>query len=120
MKIRDFLSSKWCRGAFNPEVQAAIARGVPKWRRRIRNTGLLEKSGQLWVALTGKGTSKREKVLIAGALLYLMTPLDVVSDLVPLVGWLDDLGVAGWVLGYLSRKMDVPSGAVPDPGREPR
>ena len=73
MKISDFLSSKWCRKALTPEAQAAIVRGLPGWRRRIRNAGILEKSGQLWRALTGQGTSNKEKVLIAGALLYLMT-----------------------------------------------
>ena len=101
MKISDFLSSKWCRKALTPEAQAAIVRGLPGWRRRIRNAGILEKSGQLWRALTGQGTSNKEKVLIAGALLYLMTPVDAIPDLVPVVGWLDDLGVAGLVLGYL-------------------
>jgi uncharacterized membrane protein YkvA (DUF1232 family) len=116
MKISDFLGSKWCRQALKPEVQAAIAQGLPEWRRRIRNAGILEKSGQLWQALTGSGTSRKEKVLIAGALLYLMTPLDAVPDLVPLVGWLDDLGVAGLVLGYLSRRIEAPDG--PDSGRE--
>ena len=116
MKISDFLSSMWCRKALTPEAQAAIVRGLPGWRRRIRNAGILEKSGQLWRALTGQGTSNKEKVLIAGALLYLMTPVDAIPDLVPVVGWLDDLGVAGLVLGYLSRKMESVSGTDSDCG----
>jgi hypothetical protein len=30
------------------------------------------------------------------ALLYLLSPLDLVPDWIPLVGWLDDIGVLAW------------------------
>ena len=38
------------------------------------------------------------KVLGIGALafLYLASPIDIIPDIVPLVGWLDDVGVLGW------------------------
>lgn len=34
------------------------------------------------------------KFLIAGALAYLISPLDIVPDLLPVLGWLDDAAVA--------------------------
>jgi uncharacterized membrane protein YkvA (DUF1232 family) len=30
------------------------------------------------------------------ALLYVLSPLDLVPDWIPLVGWLDDIGVLAW------------------------
>ncbi len=106
VKIRDFLDSKWVRAARDPRVQAQVAENLPRWQQQIKNTGLLKKSRQLWEVLTGNKTTRTEKVLIFGALLYLLSPVDAVPDVFPVLGWLDDLGVAGLVLGYLTRKLD--------------
>ena len=46
----------------------------------------------------------RLKVVIAAAIVYLLSPLDVIPDLVPLIGWVDDLLVGAVVVdGILSR-----------------
>jgi hypothetical protein len=40
---------------------------------------------------------KWKRVLIGVlALLYVLSPLDLVPDVIPIVGWLDDLGVLAW------------------------
>jgi len=50
------------------------------------------------------------------ALVYIVWPLDLVPDLAPIIGWLDDLGLAalaGWYLVYATRRyLDRPSGNV--------
>ena len=40
------------------------------------------------------------KLILAGAVAYLVLPIDLVPDVAPVVGWLDDLGVVGvaWAL----------------------
>ncbi len=43
------------------------------------------------------------KLWVFAAVAYVVMPLDVVPDLVPIIGWLDDLGVVAITLGYLSR-----------------
>jgi uncharacterized membrane protein YkvA (DUF1232 family) len=43
--------------------------------------------------------SKLPKFMVVGALVYLLIPMDVVPDLAPVVGWLDDLL---FLLGALS------------------
>jgi len=43
------------------------------------------------------------KLWVVFAIAYVLMPLDVVPDLAPIIGWLDDLGVVAITLGYLSR-----------------
>lgn len=46
------------------------------------------------------------KLWVFAAVAYVVMPLDVVPDLVPIIGWLDDLGVVAITLGYLSRVLE--------------
>ena len=39
---------------------------------------------------------------IAGALAYVVFPLDIIPDFIPAVGWLDDVFVLAWVMKKLS------------------
>jgi uncharacterized membrane protein YkvA (DUF1232 family) len=43
------------------------------------------------------------KLLVLGAILYVVWPVDLIPDVVPVVGWLDDLGFASIALGFLAR-----------------
>ncbi len=45
------------------------------------------------------------KSIVLGALIYFITPIDSVPDLVPLVGYLDDLGVITAVLKFLGSEL---------------
>ena len=42
--------------------------------------------------------SKWRKLMLLGALAYVVIPFDAVPDMLPVVGWLDDLGVVSLVL----------------------
>ena len=48
-------------------------------------------------------TRSKQILLILGALLYVVSPVDLAPDLIPAVGWLDDLIVLGLLLWFLSR-----------------
>jgi uncharacterized membrane protein YkvA (DUF1232 family) len=39
---------------------------------------------------------------IAGALAYVVFPVDIIPDFIPLIGWLDDIFVLGWVMKVLA------------------
>lgn len=44
-----------------------------------------------------KSTAKWKRAIIALlAFLYIVLPLDLIPDVIPVVGWLDDLGVLAW------------------------
>lgn len=47
---------------------------------------------------------------ILASLLYVVSPIDVVPDFIPGLGWLDDLVVIGFLFWYMSRQQ---------PGRSP-
>lgn len=38
------------------------------------------------------------------AILYILSPLDLVPDFIPVIGWLDDLGVLAWAARYVLKK----------------
>ncbi len=57
----------------------------------------------IWAYLRDPGTNWKPKVLAVLAVVYLLWPLDLLPDIAPLLGWLDDLGfvgMAGWYLGH--------------------
>jgi uncharacterized membrane protein YkvA (DUF1232 family) len=41
------------------------------------------------------------------AILYVLSPLDLVPDVIPIVGWLDDLGVLAWAARQVFFKRDA-------------
>jgi len=54
-----------------------------------------------------------EKVLISLLLLgYIVLPCDLISDVFPVVGWLDDIGISCLALWYFNYRVD--NGAVPE------
>lgn len=49
------------------------------------------------------------------AIAYLIMPIDLVPDLVPLVGWLDDVGAMGLALAWLERTLRKADSIPQDP-----
>lgn len=45
------------------------------------------------------------KSVVVAALAYFIMPLDVIPDMMPLIGYLDDFGVIAAVLGYLGKEI---------------
>ena len=106
MKGRDFLKSNWCTQASAPRAEEQVLAAYPRWVARVKNHGLVERAGQICSYLTSGQSSGTDKLLMVAALLYLISPVDLVPDYLPVIGWLDDLGVATFVLSYVSRRVD--------------
>jgi uncharacterized membrane protein YkvA (DUF1232 family) len=47
----------------------------------------------------------KTKLTIAGALAYVILPVDIIPDFLPIVGWLDDAFVLGFTINSLSEEI---------------
>jgi uncharacterized membrane protein YkvA (DUF1232 family) len=71
--------------------------------------------------------SKLPKFLVVGAILYVLMPFDIIPDMAPVVGWLDDIVFLVGALSLLlntAPKEKAPGERIIDvtpepPGREP-
>lgn len=52
----------------------------------------------------GDKKSPRNVILAILAVLYVLSPFDIVPDWFPIIGWLDDAGILGTLLYFLLRK----------------
>ncbi len=50
---------------------------------------------------------KRTLLAVAAGLVYLVNPLDLVADVLPLLGFVDDLVVLSWVAQLVRRDLDA-------------
>ena len=56
-----------------------------------------DKIQAMWNAFNSPATPAYIKAIIIGGLIYVVSPLDIVPDVIPVVGLLDDVGVVGVV-----------------------
>ena len=56
-----------------------------------------DKVTQLWKAFKSPETPASMKAIIIGGLIYMVSPIDLIPDAIPVVGLLDDVGVIGLV-----------------------
>lgn len=65
----------------------------------------------LWRAFLAPETPIHLKALMLLVPAYLLSPIDLIPDVIPLLGWLDDLVVVpllvGWIVSMLPRRAPV-------------
>ena len=106
MKGREFINSKWVKKGATKRGQNYVKNNFGKWVLKVSNTGLIVRSKQLYQFFVSSDITGMQKTLVAGALIYVIFPFDIIPDVMPVVGWLDDLGVANFALGYIFSEMD--------------
>jgi uncharacterized membrane protein YkvA (DUF1232 family) len=52
--------------------------------------------------IADKNTNWKPKVGVVLAVLYLIWPIDLIPDLIPIFGWLDDIGITALAALYLT------------------
>ena len=77
------------------ELAGAAFRLIPDLVRLVR--GLL----------ADRGTPTSVRLALAGLLLYLLSPIDLIPDFVPVIGSADDLIVAAVVLRWVGRRVGL-------------
>ena len=54
-----------------------------------------------------RGVARSTIVLIVGALLYFVSPIDAILDAIPVLGFLDDAAVLAWVFRQVRSELDA-------------
>src|SRR5690606_617890 len=85
--------------------------GMKRWQKLIR-FGLVSEARTLWRVLWHKSVPMGAKATIALALAYVFMPIDAIPDLLPILGWADDLTILTGLI-YLAYRM-VPADVMED------
>jgi uncharacterized membrane protein YkvA (DUF1232 family) len=98
MELPDFLKykDKFTKSGFMEKISRIAKRAGAK---------LVYASLILFYTVESDKVSMKEKAIILGALGYLISPLDVVPDAIPIAGLGDDLAVLIYVLNMLWEKI---------------
>ena len=105
-KVEDFLNSRWMEMAKAEGAEKKVHKEFHQWVEGAKDTQLVKRARQVWDHFNSGNVSTAEKVILVAALLYLISPVDLIPDTIPVVGLLDDLGVAGMVLDYVLQRID--------------
>jgi len=75
------------------------------WKLATLWFSLRREAALAWAMLRHPGTPRGAKLAVLAAVLYVLSPVDLVSDLIPVLGWIDDGVVAALLLGLAARLM---------------
>lgn len=113
--VDDLAQSSWGQSAANRETQQKILSTIPKLMKRLDASSPVVKQGksafslfEKWFDAGQELASPRNVIILGGALLYWLSPVDAIPDVLPVVGWLDDIGVLAMAVSFVSsglRKM---------------
>ena len=94
MELPDFMSysNKFTNGEFLEKISKIAKRAGAK---------LVYIALVLYYTLQSDKVALKDKAIIVGALGYLVSPLDVIPDAIPIVGLGDDLAVPLYVIGKI-------------------
>jgi uncharacterized membrane protein YkvA (DUF1232 family) len=66
-------------------------------------SSFLHKLRYYFLILSDRQTPLYVKLILAVGLLYILVPVDIFSDTIPLFGWLDDLAIASFIVALAIR-----------------
>lgn len=65
---------------------------------------LVDRAKAIWNLFAGGGLTKADKWILVVALLYCLSPVDIVPDVVPVLGFIDDLLVAVVAMRHFTKR----------------
>lgn len=110
LKNESKLKEKLFKMGSEPGSEDAVKkRFLHYFKKNKRAVGFGHQIEKIYDLLISGKLSRRDKAIIIGALLYFINPFDLVPDITPILGFLDDMSVIGLTYRYLSnRSFDLP------------
>lgn len=117
--VEEIEKSKWFKKLNKPELVAGLEAGAEAW---LKKHGTNSKVGQqLYAALrlyrrskAGQVLSPRDVAILTFSILYAVCPLDAIADIIPVIGWLDDIGVLSLVFTTIIADLAAEKEDLPD------
>lgn len=124
--LDELKQSEWWEKAKDPKLQASICSTAEQWLQSLgKNSKAAKKLGDavrlLRHALAdnkNKITTPRNILILTAVILYTVTPFDSIPDFLPIVGWLDDLGLLTLAVNAVIQLLPNKK-AASDIGKEP-
>jgi uncharacterized membrane protein YkvA (DUF1232 family) len=79
--------------AARPESEATLRERLPEKLRKIADNQLVNLAREAYGYVNHPAVSRRHKLMGVAALLYLIAPVDAISDFIPGLGYVDDAAV---------------------------
>ncbi|MCK6600483.1 MAG: DUF1232 domain-containing protein [Bacteroidetes bacterium] len=105
--VEELKKSEYFKKAASPEGEKEISNRFSSVFDKIRHSALADKVLLMFLYFKDPNTSKAKKFIIGAGLLYLVTPLDFIPDTIPVLGFLDDLGVLSMVASYMIEELSA-------------
>ena len=107
--ISELEKSKWYRSVSDPEIQEGLTKTVERWLGKVGKKNPTARRAKLALEMfrqgrSGEFLSARNILILGASLLYTISPLDAIPDVIPVIGWLDDMGVLAMDFGYILKK----------------
>ena len=108
--VEEIENSKWFKKLNKPEIIAGLESGAELW---LKKHGTKSKVGrQLHAALqlyrqskAGNVLTPRNVAILTFSILYVVWPMDALADIIPVIGWMDDIGVLSLVFTAIISSM---------------
>jgi len=121
----EFMNSSWSSKGSDPRSERKVRRDFRKKREeaksRIDNKSFWQKAEELYQYVI-HGDDLSVKALIAGALLYFISPADFIPDMIPALGYVDDVAIVLMVYNRVKNALEASkvkhSGKTPNPDME--
>ena len=100
-------NSTWGAKMKDPKVVETLEKDVLQWLNTKGKNSPAAKRAALALKIfrsgrAGQLLTPRNIIILGASLLYTICPLDCIPDVVPVIGWIDDLGLLAMALGAIA------------------
>lgn len=117
--LADFEQSEWVQRMKDPKNRQIIMATAEKWLRTAgKKSPVFQRVNLIYNMLRhGKAEAlltPRNIAILAAVLLYAISPLDCIPDIIPVIGWMDDMGLLAMAIAaitpiFLQKHEEVPA-----------